>query len=59
MISVDMLQNMKPEDAARVCDILDRIECVLPATPCIWCPYQLACNFLDVFYHEMKARSIP
>lgn len=24
MISVDMLQNMKPEDAARLCEILFR-----------------------------------
>lgn len=58
MISVEMLQNMKPEDAARVCDILGRFDCVLPATPCIMCPYQEACRFIDVVYHEMKARSV-
>ena len=58
MISVDMLQNMKPEEAGRLCDILHSFECVLPATPCIMCPYAEACKFIDVLYHEMKARSI-
>lgn len=56
MISVEMLQNMKPEDAARVCDILMSFGCLLPATPCIMCPYSEACKFIDVLYHEMKAR---
>ena len=59
MISVEMLQNMKPEDAARVCDILGSFECLSPAKSCLWCPYVEACKFIDVLYHELKARSIP
>ena len=58
MISVEMLQNIKPEDAARLCDILHSFECMLPATPCIMCPYAVVCNLIDVLYHEMKARSM-
>lgn len=58
MISMDMLQEMCPEDAAALADILADFKCDSPKIACIWCPRWRACRFIKALYHEMKARSM-
>ena len=54
MKSIELLKYMKPATAAATANVLEQIVCPNPALTCIWCPYQQACAFIDVLYHDLK-----